>query len=128
MKRKGESMCLELVTERRDPNDDMVVGYKAFELALGKLYGEFREKHYKREIGRHYVATDDIIRSYHGYNYDSGFHAFTSFEGADKWVRPNEGCLIVFEVHLWDIRAVGVQDGSKCVVAKNMRIIGEVTE
>ena len=118
-------MCLGSVLQTYPPNDNMVVGYKVFDMANGKPETSYRGV--LCEVGKHHVATNGRIRASSGRTYEIGFHFFESFEDAKDECIPAWRAR-VYEVHLWDIRVVGMQWGKFVGVAKNMRIIGQVKE
>jgi hypothetical protein len=121
-------MCLASVKETRKPNDDMMVGYKIFLKNSWGLSGEFYDMYTPKHAGEVYEASYGRLYASDGTYYDSGFHAFTTVKGAWTWIGGivNHPNLVIYEVHIWDIRAIGTQHMSRCIVGKNMRIVKEV--
>lgn len=121
-------MCLDTVIKRYEKNDNMVEVYKT--LIVGERGGLY--DHYKlssRRVGKEYMANNIKLAADDGTLYDSGFHAIISKKKALECKCMNlfwPQSIAVYRVHIWDIRALGIDDGEKVIVGKHMRIIERV--
>lgn len=127
-------MCLDRVDEIREPNDDMVVGYKVFDPheEIGVFEGEIHGGTYT--MGKSYKAKGRLITE-GDKKYPAGFHVFKAKASAVEWVGSDDQHIV--EVMLWDVRAVGQQviyaghaylekRTLSTYVAKNMRLMRQV--
>lgn len=129
-------MCLNIVTEKFEENDDMRVGYKVFCKHAGAYFSQVYKVHEPRVMGKMYYAgvrsdwLSDIIGAYSFQRYDSGFHVWSTLEAAKEDYSVTPDCIV--EVIAWDIRAVGTNKTTPhlrprvCFVAKNIRLMREV--
>ena len=114
-------MCLNEVTYRKE-DEKFKIGYKFFRPSFDG-YGiiDFF-MHHHREIGTLYKEisrkrlTGDI-------NYETGFHIFKTKRGALAYRNDIDA---LYKVEYRDVVAEGFDNGSKVVVAKQMRIIKKV--
>lgn len=118
-------MCL---ITRRDPtakDKKVKFGYKVFSVFTitypGELFPEFYgenaykvNKWYKRRPKKAHILAFDSNK------YKSGFHVFATRHGAFQWTHNNMG---IKKVKMKNITSVGTQNGCKCYVCDEMRII-----
>ena len=123
-------MCLESITKKFDDNnDEMVVAYKIFEKRYTHLKSVFQNRRKNYELGIEYESTKCIIGcGDFGCLYRSGFHAYTSKKDAVIERKGMVRSIKVYEVHLWNLTAVGQQYGRECIVGRKMRITREVSK
>jgi hypothetical protein len=107
-------MCMDSVTKLyKRPSPKVVYGYKVFDDFGGKYEFEFR-KRWPVITGKWTVATQRPLGMYM-----SGFHAFLSRKGAERWAGHDQH---VVRVKLRRIAAEGLQYGALCIVAREMYV------
>ncbi len=129
-------MCLNIVTEKFEVNDNMRVGYKVFCKHTRAYFSQVFKTHEPRVMGKMYYAGTrsdwfpDKICAESFQRYDTGFHIWSTLEDAQEDYSITPDCIV--EVIAWDIRAVGTNKTTPhlrprvCFVAKNMRLMREV--
>ncbi len=129
-------MCLNIVAEKFEKNDDMRVGYKVFSKYMGTYFSQIYKVNEPRVMGKMYCAEarsywfPDTICSSSVQRYDNGFHIWSTLEDAQEDYSITPDCIV--EVIGWDIRAVGTNKTTPhlrpkaCFVAKNIRLMREM--
>lgn len=115
-------MCLKMVHKQTQA---ITRGYKIVQrVGYNKYQGLYLPTRFK--VGTlHRADRSAKILADCGTFYTSGFHAFTEIS---KQVRKLAQNKTIVRVELEGITASGRQNGAKCVVAKRMRILGEVKQ
>lgn len=117
-------MCLDTLKKTYKKNDRILVGYKWFFYKDGYYYDLYRDG--KQKLGEHCIATKGLLRTSYTYkDYETGFHAMTSFPTfISNRYNKQYSKLVLCEIHLWDIRATGYQHSyGNMAIGKNMRIV-----
>src|SRR5688500_15777030 len=124
-------MCLTYIDKKYSkPVADLKFGYKVL-IKKRNPNGTFTYRGPYEALpthrrGRWSKSSDELIEVGNWKTYQSGFHIFEDFESASDYVTFYENRVVV-KVAYKDVVATGRQSVySSCVVAKKMKLLGEV--
>ena len=116
-------MCLYKIKKEFKANDNIMYGYKVYE----KCKRAYKDRYMGniRRIGLHYKSGSGCLSTRTGRWYENGFHVYSSLKEAKRIANWTGG--VVCEVLIWDIRVKGSEMISNVIVAKNLRIMREIS-